>query len=83
MVVAIIIMYNYYNYIFNLFQTSLSREHGMIWCFHSGNSTQPILHPDVECEGNEANITEYHHSEVNDWGFCSHQADVGIICQGV
>ena len=47
--------------------------------YGAGNTTQPILIRDVECEGNETSISECNHPEVNDVGFCTHQADVGVF----
>ena len=77
--VAIIILYNY---IFNsLLCTDPLPESELR--YGAGNFTQPILLREVECNGNEANISECNHPEVNDFGFCSHQGDAGVICQGV
>ena len=47
-----------------------------------GPSTQPILIWDVECSGNERNISQCMHSEVNDVVVCSHSNDAGVICEG-
>ena len=47
-----------------------------------GPSTQPILIQNVECSGNERNISECMHSEVNDVRACSHGDDTGVICEG-
>ena len=47
-----------------------------------GMSTQPILLRNVECSGHEANISECTHSAVNDIRHCSHDDDVGVICEG-
>ena len=48
-----------------------------------GNDTQPILLRKVDCKGNETSISECNHPEVNDVRVCTHQADAGVICQGV
>jgi hypothetical protein len=50
--------------------------------FGAGQSTQPILVKNVVCSGNESNITECSHSDVNYVGHCYHTDDVGVICQG-
>ena len=47
-----------------------------------GPSTQPILIQDVECSGNERNISECMHSEVNNVISCLHVDDAGVICEG-
>ena len=47
-----------------------------------GSSTQPILLQNVECTGNERNISECMHSAVNIVGICEHQDDVGVACEG-
>ena len=70
-----------HNYIFNSFRTDPIPE--LTLQYGAGNPTQPILLRDVDCEGNEANILECNHPEVNNLGFCDHQTDAGIICQGV
>jgi hypothetical protein len=49
--------------------------------FGAGQSTQPILVKNVVCSGNESNITECSHSDVNYVGHCYHTDDVGVICQ--
>ena len=51
--------------------------------YGAGPSTQPILIHDVECSGNERNISECMHSEVNDVGTCLHGDDAGVICEGI
>ena len=50
--------------------------------FGAGPSTQPILISNVKCSGNESNITECSHSDVNSVGVCLHADDVGVICEG-
>ena len=47
-----------------------------------GPSTQPILIHNVNCSGNERNISECIHSEINDVGACLHGDDTGVICEG-
>ena len=47
-----------------------------------GPSTQPILIHNVNCSGNERNISECMHSEVNDVDVCVHHDDAGVICEG-
>ena len=47
-----------------------------------GASTQPIMLFNVECSGNETNISECLHSEVNKVGMCDHVDDAGVICTG-
>ena len=48
-----------------------------------GPSTKPILIRDVNCSGNERNISECIHSEVNDVEPCLHRDDAGVICEGI
>ena len=50
--------------------------------YGAGPSTQPILIRDVECSGNERNISECMHSEVNNLEGCLHGNDAGVICEG-
>ena len=47
-----------------------------------GASTQPIMLMNVECSGNEKNISECSHFGVNRVGICRHQDDAGVICAG-
>ena len=76
--VAIIIIYSIFN---SLLCTDPLPESKLR--YGAGNDTQPILLREVDCKGNETSISECNHREVNDFGFCSHQADAGVICQGV
>ena len=50
--------------------------------FGAGPSTQPILITNVVCSGNESNIAECSHSDMNSVGHCLHVDDVGVICEG-
>ena len=50
--------------------------------FGYGLSTQPILIMNVECSGNENNISECSHSEISNVGVCLHADDAGVICEG-
>ncbi|CAI8048740.1 Scavenger receptor cysteine-rich type 1 protein M130, partial [Geodia barretti] len=49
--------------------------------FGAGPSTQPILITNVVCSGNESNIAECSHSDMNSVGHCLHVDDVGVICE--
>ena len=50
--------------------------------FGVGASTDPILLSNVNCSGQEMNISECNHSGVNNVFFCGHGDDVGAICEG-
>ena len=50
--------------------------------FGVGASTDPILLSNVNCSGQEKNISECNHSGVNDVFICVHGDDVGVICKG-
>ena len=50
--------------------------------FGVGASTDPILLSNVNCSGQEKNISECNHSGVNNVFFCGHGDDVGVICEG-
>ena len=50
--------------------------------FGVGASTDPILLRNVNCSGQEKNISECTHSGVNDVIFCFHGDDVGVMCKG-
>ena len=50
--------------------------------FGVGASSDPILLSNVNCSGQEKNISECNHSGVNNVFFCGHGDDVGVICEG-
>ena len=50
--------------------------------FGVGASTDPILLSNVNCSGQEMNISECNHSGVNNVFFCVHGDDAGVICNG-
>ena len=50
--------------------------------FGVGASTDPILLSNVNCLGQEKNISECNHSGVNKVFPCVHGDDVGVICNG-
>ena len=51
--------------------------------YGAGATTQPILLRNVNCSGDEDNITECSHSVINFVRNCVHADDVGVICQGI
>ena len=50
--------------------------------FGVGASTDPILLSNVNCSGQEKNISECNHSGVNNVPICVHGDDAGVICEG-
>ncbi|CAI7994213.1 Scavenger receptor cysteine-rich domain superfamily protein [Geodia barretti] len=51
-------------------------------CLVLGHQHSLFSSSNVECSGNESNITECSHSDVNSVGVCLHADDVGVICEG-